>query len=138
MYKYCFECQNKIKNKQLTCCQLVFFLEFNEQSLVILWVNWVKNESFRHRFTCKKCVNPMNLMFWFFWRKKWVDLIINSLYIIRLSVILSFGDNLGELLWSRSLWEHHWPDDNIACTMGSKKFWENWYFFTKIVLFYCE
>ena len=22
-----------------TCCQLVFFLEFNEQSLVILWVN---------------------------------------------------------------------------------------------------
>ena len=25
---------------------------FNEQSLVILWVNWFKNESFWHRFTC--------------------------------------------------------------------------------------
>ena len=35
-----------------TCCELVFFLEFNEQSLIILWVNWFKNESFWHRFTC--------------------------------------------------------------------------------------
>ena len=35
-----------------TCCQLVFFLEFNEQSLVILWVNWCKNEGFWKRFTC--------------------------------------------------------------------------------------
>ena len=40
VYKYCFECQNK--KKQLlkpTCCELVFWGEFNEQSLVILWVN---------------------------------------------------------------------------------------------------
>ena len=35
-----------------TCSELVFFGEFNEQSLVILWVNWFKNESFWHRFTC--------------------------------------------------------------------------------------
>ena len=35
-----------------TCSELVFFGEFNEQSLVILWVNWCKNESFWHRFTC--------------------------------------------------------------------------------------
>ena len=48
VYKYCFECQNKNKKQFLytTCCQLVFFLEFNEQSLVILWVNCFKNESF--------------------------------------------------------------------------------------------
>ena len=26
-----------------TCCELVLFREFNEQSLVILWVNWCKN-----------------------------------------------------------------------------------------------
>jgi hypothetical protein len=42
VYKYCFECQNENKKKQFlysTCCQLVFFVEFNEQSLVILWVN---------------------------------------------------------------------------------------------------
>ena len=35
-----------------TCSELVFFGGFNEQSLVILWVNWFKNESFWHRFTC--------------------------------------------------------------------------------------
>ena len=35
-----------------TCCELVFFREFDEQSLVILWVNWFKNESFWKRFTC--------------------------------------------------------------------------------------
>ena len=36
-----------------TCCELVFFREFNEQSLVILRVNRCKNESFWKRFTCK-------------------------------------------------------------------------------------
>ena len=35
-----------------TCCEFIFFLEFNEQSLVILWVNWCKNEGFWKRFTC--------------------------------------------------------------------------------------
>ena len=35
-----------------TCSELVFFGEFNEQSLVILWVNWCKNEGFWKRFTC--------------------------------------------------------------------------------------
>ena len=38
------------------CCELVFWGEFNEQFLVILWVNWWKNKSFWQRFTCKK--NP--------------------------------------------------------------------------------
>ena len=41
VHKYCFECQNKNK-KQLVYtrnCKLVFLGEFNEQSLVILWVN---------------------------------------------------------------------------------------------------
>ena len=55
VYKYCFECQNKNKKQFLytTCCELVFFREFNEQSLVILRVNRCKNESFWKRFTCK-------------------------------------------------------------------------------------
>ena len=35
-----------------TCSELVFFGELNEQSLITLWVNWFKNESFWHRFTC--------------------------------------------------------------------------------------
>ena len=35
-----------------TCCELVFLGEFNEQSLVIFWVNWCKNEGFWKRFTC--------------------------------------------------------------------------------------
>ena len=41
VYKYCLECQNKDKKQFLytTCCELVFLGEFNEQSLVILWVN---------------------------------------------------------------------------------------------------
>ena len=33
-------------------CDLIFFGEFNEQSFVILWVKWFKNESFWKRFTC--------------------------------------------------------------------------------------
>ena len=35
-----------------TCSEHVFFGEFNEQSLVMLWVNWCKNEGFWKRFTC--------------------------------------------------------------------------------------
>jgi hypothetical protein len=51
----------KTKTKQFlctTCCELVFFGKFNEQSLVILWVNWCKNEGFWKRFTytIKFCV----------------------------------------------------------------------------------
>ena len=41
-----------------TCCELVFFGELNEQYLVILWVNWCKNEGFWKRFTC----NPSYLL----------------------------------------------------------------------------
>ena len=36
----------------IRCCELVFCGEFNEQSLVILWVNWIKNKSFWKRFAC--------------------------------------------------------------------------------------
>ena len=53
-FGYCFECQNNNKNIHTTCSELVFFEEFNEQSLIILWVNWCKNEGFWKRFTCKK------------------------------------------------------------------------------------
>ena len=35
-----------------TCSELVFLGEFNEQSLVILWVSWCKNEGFWKTFTC--------------------------------------------------------------------------------------
>ena len=34
-----------------TCSKLVFLGEFNEQSLVILWGNWCKNEDVWKRFT---------------------------------------------------------------------------------------
>ena len=46
--------KTKTKQKQFLysrCSELEYF-SCNEQSLVILWVNWVKNESFWHRFTC--------------------------------------------------------------------------------------
>ena len=61
VYQNCFECQNKSKKQFLytTCSEHVFFGEFNEQSLVILWVNWCKNKGFRKRFTCtelRSCV----------------------------------------------------------------------------------
>ena len=41
VYKYCFECQKNNKKQFLytTCSELVFFGEFNEQSLVILCIN---------------------------------------------------------------------------------------------------
>ena len=47
------------KQKQNNFCtqhvlNLYFSGEFNEQSLVILWVNWCKNEGFWKRFTCNK------------------------------------------------------------------------------------
>ena len=35
-----------------TCSELVYFGGFNEQSLVILWVNWFKNKVVWKRFTC--------------------------------------------------------------------------------------
>ena len=40
--KNCFECQSKKQFLYKTCSELVFFGEFNEQSLVIYWVNWYK------------------------------------------------------------------------------------------------
>ena len=50
------EFPKKYKNKKQflysTCSKFVFFGEFNEQSLVILWVNWCKNEGFWKRLTC--------------------------------------------------------------------------------------
>ena len=39
-----------------TCSELVFFREFNEQSLLILWVSWCKDQSFWKRFTCTTVV----------------------------------------------------------------------------------
>ena len=68
VYKNCFFLFLFWHSKQYlytTCCQLVFFLEFNEQSLVILWVNWWKNEGFWKRFTCKKFYVSA-LCFWWF------------------------------------------------------------------------
>ena len=62
VYKYCFECQTKTKKQLLytTCCELVFLEEFNAQSLVILWVNWCKNEGFWKKFTCTQRNFAMN------------------------------------------------------------------------------
>ena len=51
MYKNWFFCF-RFGIQNTTCSELIFFREFNEQSLVILWVNWFKNESFWKRFTC--------------------------------------------------------------------------------------
>ena len=49
VYKY-----SKQKNNLFytTCSELVFFREFNEQSLLVFCVNWCKNEGFWKRFTC--------------------------------------------------------------------------------------
>ena len=45
-----FDIQNNICTQHVV--NLYFSEKFNEQFLVILWVNWFKNESFWHRFTC--------------------------------------------------------------------------------------
>ena len=47
------------------CSELVFFGEFNEQCLVILWVNWFKNESFWKRFTCTSPNYCKKVFSWF-------------------------------------------------------------------------
>ena len=49
----------------ITWCELVYFREFNEQSRVILWVNWFKNKSFWKSFTCNDRVNILNYKFKF-------------------------------------------------------------------------
>ena len=61
-FLFCFD----IQNNTLTIIVhnmfwLVFFGEFDEQSLVILWVNLFKNESFWHRFTCTVYIVNYNL-----------------------------------------------------------------------------
>ena len=43
---------SKQKSLYTTCSELIFFREFNEQPVFILWVNWCKNEGFWKRFTC--------------------------------------------------------------------------------------
>ena len=52
-----------------TCCELVFFGEFNEQSLIIMWVNWFKNESIWKRITCNEnhdTIPAIKLSMWIF------------------------------------------------------------------------
>ena len=46
------KCKNKKKQFFHTTGSKLVFFEFNEKSLVILWVNQFKNESFWRRFTC--------------------------------------------------------------------------------------
>ena len=41
-----------VHNMFWTCIFLVLKLGINEQSDIILWVYWFKNECFWHRFTC--------------------------------------------------------------------------------------
>ena len=56
VYQNCSECQNKTKtticvhNMFCRYSELTIFMK-NEQSVVILWVNWCKNKSFWQRFT---------------------------------------------------------------------------------------
>ena len=59
------------------CSELVFFLYWsqyiiNEQSAIILWVNWFKNECFWKRFTCTCCNSPLGILyiidvFWYYY-----------------------------------------------------------------------
>ena len=55
-YMLCTNIVLNVKTKKqllyITSCEPVFFGEFNEQSLVILLLNWGKNEGFWKRFTC--------------------------------------------------------------------------------------
>ena len=67
----------KTKKQKNIFVHLVFFLEFNEQSLVILWVNWCKNEGFWKRFTC---TNELIIYFLNFPTKCWKMKLHNSFY----------------------------------------------------------
>ena len=49
VFRFCFDIQNNICTQHVL--NLYFFVEFNEQSLIILLVNWFKNKSFWHWFT---------------------------------------------------------------------------------------
>ena len=53
VYNFFLFCHSK-QYLYTTCSELVFFGDFNEQSLVILWVNWFKNKSFWRRFICTR------------------------------------------------------------------------------------
>ena len=56
---------SKQKNKSCTqhVLNLSFSGKFNEHSLVILWVNWFKIESFCHRFTCTYTGLPLRHLY---------------------------------------------------------------------------
>ena len=60
---------SKQKQKNSFCTKHVIKLnfsgEFNEQSLVILWLNWCKNEGFWKRFTC---IGPVFVSPFFFFQ----------------------------------------------------------------------
>ena len=57
VYQNCPECQNKTKTticvRNMFCrySELTIFMK-NEQSVLILWINWCKNKSLWQRFTC--------------------------------------------------------------------------------------
>ena len=83
-----------------TCILLVLKSGINEQSVVILWVNWFKNECFWQRFTCKNifCCIPI----WFLKVEK-TFLVFSILYFI------------GSSLLSKSLvW---WLINNLFCLL---------------------
>ena len=79
-----------IKYKFTTCCEPVFFGEFNEQSLVILCVNWSKNEGSWNGSTKMNC-----------FAEKWIKSIIKIGNILNFpSRILYTLQNLKFLIFS--------------------------------------
>ena len=74
---YCFGIgiQNNVCTQHVL--NLYFFLYWsqyiiNEQSAIILWVNWFKNECFWKRFTCTCCNSPLGILyiidvFWYYY-----------------------------------------------------------------------
>ena len=94
-----------------TCSELVCFGEFNEQCLVILWVNWFKNESFWHRFTCTANIWKS------FWRTyiQLNDEIFFCLFLQKALFVPSFNATLMKNCWLMGAvrWDYIIPRSNL-------------------------
>ena len=130
-----------------TCCELVFFGEFNEQSLVILWVSWFKNESFWKIFTCnieriasKKSAGPMKYECSFrkglnqLWRL-YKNRLTQPFYLLSKKFDLKYSNFIRLRFFSQSWFKTSKNIENCRTTFVK---WRKLYFVTKTFLTYYE
>ncbi len=124
MYKTCSECQKQFlyttSSPQLWDWNFhVLNLQFNEQSVVILWVSWWKKKSFWQRFTCT-WEQKTRFLLQKLWEKDMLSLFMDKKGNLSAHSVISFV----EIKWTSTYEENHWYGSWRKKTLTMYKMWQ--------------